>query len=68
MMRGIKVLGTGTYTPETKVTNDDLSQFMDTNNEWIESRTGIRSRNYSASVPNHEMAAEASKAAIASVY
>ncbi len=63
-MRGIKILGTGVYTPETKVTNDDLSQFMDTNNEWIESRTGIRSRNYSASVPNHEMAAEASKAAM----
>lgn len=64
-MRGIKILGTGIYTPETKVTNDDLSQFMDTNNEWIESRTGIRSRNYSAEKPNHYMAAEAGRAAIA---
>lgn len=63
-MRGIKILGTGVYTPETKVTNDDLSKFMDTDNEWIESRTGIRSRNYSAEKPNHIMAAEACKAAL----
>lgn len=63
-MRGIKILGTGIYTPETKVTNEDLSRFMDTNNEWIESRTGIRSRNYSAVKPNHYMATEAGKAAL----
>ncbi len=63
-MRGIKILGTGVYTPETKVTNDDLSKFMDTNNEWIESRTGIRSRNYSAEKPNHYMATEACRAAL----
>ena len=63
-MRGIKILGTGAYTPETKVTNDDLSKFMDTNNEWIESRTGIRSRNYSVEKPNHYMAAEAGKTAL----
>ncbi len=64
-MRGIKILGTGSYTPETKVTNDDLSKFMDTNNEWIETRTGISSRNYSADKPNHYMASEAGRAAIA---
>ena len=64
-MRGIKILGTGVFTPETKVTNDDLSKFMDTNNEWIETRTGIRSRNYSTDTPNHEMAAKAASAAIA---
>ena len=63
-MRGIKILGTGTYTPETRVTNADLSQFMDTNNEWIETRTGIRSRNYSAEKPNHYMAVEAGRAAL----
>ncbi len=63
-MRGIKILGTGVYTPETKITNNDLSKIMETDNEWIVSRTGIESRNYSKNKSNHYMAAEASKAAI----
>ena len=32
------------YVPEQVVTNDDLAQMMDTNDEWISSRTGIRQR------------------------
>lgn len=64
-MRGIKILGTGVYTPDVKVTNDDLSKIMETDNEWIVSRTGISSRNYSKDKSNHYMAAEASKAALA---
>jgi 3-oxoacyl-[acyl-carrier-protein] synthase-3 len=38
------VLGTGSYAPERIVTNDDLSKMVDTSDEWIHSRTGIRER------------------------
>lgn len=39
-----RIIGTGSFLPETVVTNDDLSQIMDTSDEWIASRTGIRER------------------------
>ncbi|MCB5956005.1 beta-ketoacyl-ACP synthase III [Enterococcus sp. CWB-B31] len=39
-----KITYTGSYLPERNVTNEELSQFMDTSDEWISSRTGIRSR------------------------
>lgn len=39
-----KVIGTGSYVPEHIVTNDDLAGIVETNDEWISSRTGIRSR------------------------
>ena len=38
------VLGTGSYAPERIVTNDDLSKIVDTSDEWIHTRTGIRER------------------------
>lgn len=39
-----RIIGTGSCLPETIVTNDDLSKIMDTSDEWIRSRTGIRER------------------------
>lgn len=39
-----RIIGTGSCLPETVVTNDDLSKIMDTSDEWISSRTGIRER------------------------
>ncbi|MGL5436327.1 MAG: beta-ketoacyl-ACP synthase III [Lachnospiraceae bacterium] len=39
-----RVIGTGSYLPEIVVTNDDLAKMIETNDEWISSRTGIRSR------------------------
>lgn len=39
-----RIIGNGSYLPETVVTNDDLSKIMDTSDEWISSRTGIRER------------------------
>lgn len=39
-----RIIGTGSCLPETIVTNDDLSKIMDTSDEWISSRTGIRER------------------------
>ncbi|HTK56585.1 MAG TPA: beta-ketoacyl-ACP synthase III [Gemmatimonadales bacterium] len=40
------ILGTGSFLPERVVTNDDLSKFMDTSDEWIRQRTGIQSRHW----------------------
>lgn len=39
-----RVLSVGTYVPDTVITNDDLSKRVDTNDEWIRTRTGIRER------------------------
>ena len=43
-MRRTFIKGTGRYLPERLVTNDDLTQWMDTSDEWIEQRTGIKQR------------------------
>ena len=45
-MNGIKIKGTGYCVPEGVVTNIDLSQRMDTSDEWITSRTGIQRRHH----------------------
>ena len=39
-----KICGTGSSVPETVVTNNDLAAFLDTNDEWIKTRTGISER------------------------
>ena len=39
-----RVLGTGMYVPPRVVTNDDLSQFLETNDEWITQRVGVKER------------------------
>src|SRR3954464_4876354 len=38
------IAGTGSYLPEKRLTNDDLSKMVDTNDEWITQRTGIKER------------------------
>ena len=43
-----RVIGTGSYLPEKVVTNDDLARTVDTSDEWIRTRTGIRSRHVAA--------------------
>jgi len=45
-MRNSTILGTGFFVPPRVVTNDDLSKLMDTSDEWIRERTGIRERHY----------------------
>ena len=64
-MRGIKIIGTGMYVPETVADNNWFSTILDTNDEWIYSRTGIRERRISPDKPNYYMAVQAAKAAIA---
>ena len=41
-----RVTGLGSYVPENVVTNDDLSKIMDTNDAWIQERTGIKERRH----------------------
>jgi len=43
-MRQVGIIGTGSYVPEDVLTNANLEKFVDTNDEWIRSRTGIRER------------------------
>ena len=43
-LRNSKIAGIGHYVPEKVVTNHDLSQLMDTSDEWIQERTGIKER------------------------
>ncbi len=63
-MFGIDILGTGAYTPQLKVTNGDLAKVVETNDEWISSRTGIRSRYFTNGETTFRMGAEASKEAL----
>ena len=43
-MKGIQIVSTGKALPEEIITNDDLSRIVDTNDEWITTRTGIKKR------------------------
>ena len=43
-----RIAGTGSYLPEKVLTNEDLSKLVDTSDEWIQSRTGIRERHIAA--------------------
>ena len=47
-MHYAKILGSGSYLPAKRVSNDDLAQFVDTSDEWIQSRTGIQFRHFAA--------------------
>lgn len=65
-MPSTKIGGIGHYVPQNVVTNDDLTKYMDTNDEWIQERTGIKERRYA---DKHKecttsMGAEAAKIAI----
>lgn len=44
----VKILGTGKYVPERVLTNEDLEKMVDTNDEWITTRTGIKERRIAA--------------------
>jgi len=45
-MYNSKIIGLGKYVPDNIVTNDDLSELMDTNDAWIQERTGIKERRW----------------------
>lgn len=52
-MSGIKIRGTGRCVPQHVVTNDDIAKIVETNDEWITTRTGIRRRHHCANGENH---------------
>lgn len=60
------VTGVGSYLPEQVVTNADLAKFVDTSDEWIVERTGIRQRHKARDdQPTSDLAVEAAKKALA---
>lgn len=62
----IAVLGTGSYTPARVLTNADLTRMVDTSDEWIVSRTGIRERRIAATGERtSDLATAAARAALA---
>src|SRR6476661_8864492 len=46
--RTVSIVGTGSYVPERVLTNEDLSKIVDTSDEWITTRTGIKERRIAA--------------------
>lgn len=60
----VKLIASGSYTPEYVVTNDDLSKILDTSDEWIASRTGIRERRIEKSGSTSKVAIQAARAAL----
>jgi 3-oxoacyl-[acyl-carrier-protein] synthase-3 len=63
-MNGITIYGTGSAVPENCLTNQDLTQMVDTSDEWITSRTGIKNRYISKSETTTSLATEAGKKAL----
>ncbi|MEI5986368.1 MULTISPECIES: 3-oxoacyl-ACP synthase III family protein [Sphingobacterium] len=61
-----KIAGLGYYVPKNVYTNNDLTRFMETSDEWIQERTGIKERRYADRIgeTTTSMAVEASKIAI----
>ena len=62
-MYNSKIIGLGHYVPETVVTNDDLSKIMDTDDAWIQERTGIKERRWIAEGSDDTSAVMGAKAA-----
>ncbi|MER0449280.1 beta-ketoacyl-ACP synthase III [Streptomyces sp. Edi4] len=65
-MRGSRVVAVGHYQPAKVLTNDDLAELVDTSDEWISSRVGIRTRHVAGpDEPVDELAAHAAAKALA---
>lgn len=58
-MNKVEILGTGSYAPNNLVTNEMLESIVDTTNDWILSRTGIKSRHISINEETSEIATKA---------
>src|SRR6201987_2786810 len=51
-LRTVSIIGTGSYVPEKVLTNEDLSRMVDTSDDWITTRTGIKERRIAAKDEN----------------
>lgn len=63
-MIGMRIKGLGKAVPKRTVSNDELSQLVDTSDEWITSRTGIRSRHIATTETTTTLAIEAAREAV----
>lgn len=63
-MIGLEFLGTGSYVPEFVADNDKFSEILDTSDEWIFPRTGIKQRQIAVDKPNYYMGAMAAQKAL----
>lgn len=61
---GINIMGMGCYVPEQTLTNNDFTKFVDTNDEWIRTRTGIVSRHMAGWEPAWYMGVQAALKAV----
>ena len=59
-----RITGTGSFVPEINISNEELSEIVDTSDAWIYSRTGIRSRRIAGKETVAEMGAEAARRAM----
>ncbi|MDP6859188.1 MAG: beta-ketoacyl-ACP synthase III [Verrucomicrobiales bacterium] len=65
MAHSVTISGTGSYVPEKVLTNHDLEAIVDTSDEWISSRTGIKERRIASDTQStSDLATEAAKAAM----
>ncbi|MFO0948388.1 MAG: beta-ketoacyl-ACP synthase III [Planctomycetota bacterium] len=63
--RKVSIVGTGMYVPERVVTNHDLAKVMETSDEWIQQRSGIKERRHvEPGISTCDLAHEASKRAL----
>ena len=61
---GVNILGMGRYVPDQILTNDDFTRFVETNDEWISTRTGIKQRPMAGWEPTWYMGKQASLRAV----
>ncbi len=59
-----RIVGTGMYVPENVVTNDDLSKLVETNDEWISTRVGVKRRHIATTETTAELGYKAALAAL----
>jgi len=62
--KGIKILGTGSFVPGFTAYNDDFKQIVETDDQWITERTGIKSRHFVKSETSLDLAAAACEKAL----
>lgn len=61
---GIQIISAGSALPKLAVTNDDLSKFLDTSDEWISTRTGIKQRYIATKETTTDLGAKAARIAL----
>ena len=63
-MKGLKIVSTGRALPAKVVTNDDMSKLVETSDEWIATRTGIRTRHFCEGEKQSDLAEQAARRAL----